>query len=52
MAHKRKDTFVAPTEWAKHLRSVGKRIQSGKERCAAKDQIRKEKENYEKQSSR
>jgi hypothetical protein len=39
MAHKRKDTRVAPTEWAKHLRPEGKRMQSKAERNAAKKEI-------------
>jgi hypothetical protein len=42
MAHKRKDTLVATTEWAKHLRPFLKRKQSKKERQAAKKEIKKE----------
>ena len=42
MAHKRKDTFRACTEWWKHLRPFLKRKQSKKERNAAKNRIRKE----------
>jgi hypothetical protein len=43
MAHVRKDTLTAPREWAKHLRSFGKRRQSKQERKAAKEQIEKDK---------
>ncbi len=32
MAHARKDTLVRPTEWAKYLRSYGKREQAKAER--------------------
>jgi hypothetical protein len=35
MAHKRKDTLVAPKQWWKHLREW-KRIQNKAERRAAK----------------
>lgn len=41
MAHVRKDTLVTPLEWAKHLKPFGKRHLSGRERQAAKKQIRK-----------
>ena len=44
MAHKRKDTLTQTTEWAKHLRPIGKRIQAKKERNASKKEIRKEQE--------
>lgn len=43
MAHKRKDSLVPPTEWAKHLRPFGKRKQNKLERLAAKKDIK----NYE-----
>lgn len=43
MAHKRKDSLVPPTEWAKHLRPFGKRKQAKLERLAAKKEIK----NYE-----
>jgi hypothetical protein len=39
MAHKRKDTRVASTEWWQHLRPFNKRLQSKAERRAAKDEI-------------
>lgn len=42
MAHTRKDTLVPPSEWAKHLRPYGKRLQSKAERKAAKKHITKE----------
>ena len=38
MAHKRKDTLVAPVEWWKHLKWF-KRRQSKMERKAAKKEI-------------
>lgn len=41
MAHKRKDTYVAPPEWWKHLRHM-KRVQNKAERRAADARIRKE----------
>ena len=41
MAHKRKDSLVPPTEWAKHLRPFGKRKQNKLERLAAKKEIKK-----------
>lgn len=39
MATKRKDTLVAPREWAKHLRPFNKRMQAKAERRAAKHEI-------------
>jgi hypothetical protein len=39
MAHKRKDTFVAPPEWWKHLRPLNKRVVAKRERCAARQLI-------------
>jgi hypothetical protein len=42
MAHKRKDTFARPREWAKHLRPSGKREQAGRERQASKKIIQSE----------
>ena len=42
MAHKRKDTLVAPMEWAKHLKPYGKRVQAKAERRAASLSISKE----------
>lgn len=41
MAHARKDTLVAPREWAKHLRKFGKRLQSKAERQKARESLRK-----------
>lgn len=41
MAHARKDTYVTPCEWWKHLRHM-KRPQNKAERQAAKRRIRKE----------
>ena len=41
MAHARKDTYVAPMQWWKHLRDW-KRFQNKRERLVAKKQIRKE----------
>jgi hypothetical protein len=40
MAHARKDTYVAPKEWAKHLRPDGKRVQAKCERKVAKKKLR------------
>ena len=40
MAHKRKDSLVPPSEWAKHLRPFGKRKQAKLERLAAKKDIK------------
>jgi len=42
MAHKRKDTLVRTSEWAKHLRPFGKKQQSAKERRAARKEIQKD----------
>jgi hypothetical protein len=39
MAHKRKDTLVAVTQWWRHLRPFEKRRVAKKERCAAKRDI-------------
>jgi hypothetical protein len=39
MAHKRKDTFVAPPEWWKHLRPFNKRMVAKRERRAARQMI-------------
>jgi hypothetical protein len=39
MAHKRKDTFVAPPEWWKHLRPFNKRVVAKRERRAANRSI-------------
>jgi hypothetical protein len=39
MAHKRKDTFVAPPEWWKHLRRFSKRVVAKRERRAARQMI-------------
>jgi hypothetical protein len=36
MAHARKDTLVAPKEWAKHLKKFGKRLQAKAERQASR----------------
>ena len=41
MAHTRKDTYVEPPEWWKHLRWA-KKVVSRKERQAAKKRIDKE----------
>jgi len=40
MAHVRKDTLTAPTEWAKHLRRFGKKRMARRERRAAAVEIR------------
>lgn len=45
MAHKRKDSLVPPSEWAKHLRPFGKRKQSKLERLGSRNEIRKALEN-------
>lgn len=42
MAHVRKDTLVAPVEWAKHLRRYGKMLMARLERLAAKKHIKEE----------
>lgn len=42
MSHKRKDTLVAPVEWAKHLRPYNKRVQAKKERRASKKEIKED----------
>ena len=39
MAHKRKDTLVAPPEWWKHLRPFNKRVVAKQERRAARQVI-------------
>jgi hypothetical protein len=39
MAHKRKDTFVGPPEWWKHLRPFNKRVVAKQERRAARKMI-------------
>ena len=44
MSHKRKDTLVRVTDWAKHLRPSGKRMQAKRERLAAKKEIKKDKD--------
>ncbi len=41
MGHKRKDTFIAPMQWWKHLRDW-KKFQNSRERKAAKKRIRDE----------
>ena len=46
MSHTRKDTLVRSKEWGEHLRPTGKRIQSSRERAAARNQIYKEIEKY------
>ncbi len=40
MAHKRKDTLVAPIEWVKHLRPFSKRLINKAERRASKNEIK------------
>jgi DNA-binding transcriptional regulator GbsR (MarR family) len=40
MAHTRKDTFVAPPEWWKHLRPFNKRKLAKRERRAAAESIK------------
>jgi len=40
MAHVRKDTFTASTEWAKHLRRRGKKRFARRERRAASSSLR------------
>ena len=42
MAHKRRDTLVAPPEWWKHLRKFTKRRVVKMERKEAKKQIQEE----------
>lgn len=49
MAHKRQDTYVEPVEWWKHLRRFNKQVQNHKERQAAKEIIKKEKEDVDKE---
>lgn len=39
MAHSRKDTYVKPNSWAKHLRPEGKRKQNKLERLTAKKRV-------------
>ncbi len=39
MAHKRKDTFVTPPEWWKHLRPFNKRAVAKRERRVARQMI-------------
>jgi len=42
MAHVRKDTLTAPSEWAKHLRKWAKRRTSKAERRASKSSLQKQ----------
>jgi len=42
MAHKRKDTFVAPPEWWRHLRPFNKRAVAKRERQAALQMINRD----------
>ena len=44
MAHKRKDTLVAPPEWWKHLRPFNKRVVAKRERRAANHLITTDRE--------
>ena len=45
MAHKRKDTLVAASEWWRHLRPYNKRRVAKKERGAARRMIQSTREN-------
>lgn len=42
MAHKRKDTYVKPPEWWKHLRPYNKKKVNRLERIKAKERIKDE----------
>jgi len=44
MAHKRKDTLAAPPEWWKHLRPFNKRVVAKRERRAATQSLRADRE--------
>jgi len=50
MAHKRKDTFVAPPEWWKHLRPFNKRAVAKRERQVARQTIDRDAEPVTKES--
>lgn len=42
MAHKRKDTLVAPIDHVKHLRPFGKKRQASKERKAGVKELKQQ----------